>query len=257
MLLCSPAAFANVLHKTDGSYVNRPFSVPSRTCGKTSFLRLIIYPAVSFVSFLQEKKSFPPSFLFRRKKRSVCAGSAAPQTDGRRHILRCRRSEYHSGYASLLRLVFARVRRACVSAFPCKPTTQKKINCGAAFLLCSCRFPQRDAQNGRFKCEPSSFLFRRKEAKENHLRNSYLPALLPFSPTCRTKRTVHIRTVRFYVLSRACGKASFLRLIIYPAVSFVSFLQEKKSFPLEEKKSFPCRRKENAPPLRRKENVLL
>ncbi|MDD7139546.1 MAG: hypothetical protein PUH73_04550, partial [Clostridium sp.] len=32
---------------------------------------------------------------------------------------------------------------------------QKKINCGAAFLLCSCRFRQRAAQNGRFKCEPS------------------------------------------------------------------------------------------------------
>ena len=76
-----------------------------------------------------------------------------------------------------------------------------------------------------------SFLFRRKEAKENHLRNSYLPVLLPLSPTCRTKRTVHIRTVRFFVPSRTCGKASFLRLIIYPAVSFVSFLQEKKSFP--------------------------
>ena len=130
------------------------FFVPSRTCGKASFLRLIIYPAMSFVSFLQEKKS-SPSFLFRRKKRSACTGSAGPQTDGRRHILRCRRSEYHSGYASLLRLVFARVRRACASAFPCKPTTQKKINCGAAFLLCSCRFRQRAAQNGRFKCEPS------------------------------------------------------------------------------------------------------
>ena len=56
---CAPAVFPNVLHKTDGSHTNRPFSVPSRTCGKASFLRLIIYPAMSFVSFLQEKKSFP------------------------------------------------------------------------------------------------------------------------------------------------------------------------------------------------------
>ena len=111
-----------------------------------------------FLFFKKRKRS--PSFLFRRKNRSACAGSAAPQTDGRRHILRCRRSEYHSGYASLLRLVFARVRRACASAFPCKPTTQKKINCGAAFLLCSCRFRQRAAQNGRFTYEPSVFLFR-------------------------------------------------------------------------------------------------
>ena len=34
---------------------------------------------------------------------------------------------------------------------------QKKINCGAAFLLHSCRFPQRAAQNGRFTYEPSVF----------------------------------------------------------------------------------------------------
>ena len=134
------------------------FFVPSRTCGKASFLSLIISPAMSFVSFLQEKKS-SPSFLFRRKNRSACAGSAGPQTDGRRHILRCRRSEYHSGYASLLRLVFARVRRACVSAFPCKPTTQKKTICGTVTYLCSCRFRQLAAQNGRFTYEPSVFPF--------------------------------------------------------------------------------------------------
>ena len=161
--------------------------------------------------FLEEKKSFPPSFLFRRKNRSACAGSAAPQTDGRRHILRCRRSEYHSGYASLLRLVFARVRRACASAFPCKPTTQKKIICGRAASLFSSRLRQRAAQNGRFVCEPSSFLFRRKEAKENQVRESCFSAHLRVSPTRSTKRTVHIRTVRFYVLSRTCGKASIHR----------------------------------------------
>ena len=94
-----------------------------------------------------------------------------------------------------------------------------------------------------------SFLFRRKEAKENQLRSSFPSVLLPFSPTCCTKRTVQMRTVRFFVPGRTRRKASFLRLIISPAVSFVSFLQEKKSFPfrrkeivpfrLEEKKSFP------------------
>ena len=41
-----------------------------------------------------------------------------------------------------------------------------------------------------------------------------------------------MRTVRFYVLSRTCGKPPFLRKTSSPAVSFVSFLQEKKSFPL-------------------------
>ena len=106
-----------------------------------------------------EPATDPASFLFRRKKWSACAGSAGPQTDGRWHILRCRRSEYHSGYASLLRLVSARVRRACAPAFPCKPTTQKKIICGRAASLFSSRLRQRVTQNGRFVCEPSVFPF--------------------------------------------------------------------------------------------------
>ena len=45
------------------------FSVQlGRMCGKHPFLRKKTSPAVSFVSFLQEKKSSPPSFLFRRKE---------------------------------------------------------------------------------------------------------------------------------------------------------------------------------------------
>ena len=172
------------------------FFVPSRTCGKASFLSLIISPAMSFVSFLQEKKS-SPSFLFRRKNRSACAGSAGPQTDGRRHTLRCRRSEYHSGYASLLRLVFARVHRACASAFPCKPTTQKKIICGTGILYTPAVFP-----NALHKTDGS-----------------------------------YVNRPFFFVPGRTCGKAFFPRRTSSPAMSFVSFLQEKKSF--------PCRRKEN------------
>jgi len=67
---------------------------------------------------------------------------------------------------------------------------QKKINCGAAFLLHSCRFRQRAAQNGRFTYEPSVF------RSEQNMRESVFP-----------RRTSS------------------------PAMSFVSFLQEKKSFP--------------------------
>ena len=87
------------------------------------------------------------------------------------------------------------------------------------------------------------------------MRSSFPSVLLPFSPTCCIKRTVHIRTVRFFVPGRTWGKASFLRLIIYPAVSFVSFLQEKKTppfkkkrkrSPVEHKRSFPF--KKNVPP---------
>ena len=91
---------------------------------------------------------------------------------------------------------------------------------------------------------PPSFLFRlpffseRKAGKRKPIAGRIFLSASAL-PTCCTKRTVQMRTVRFLVPYRTCGKASFLRLIIYPAVSFVSFLQEKKSFPLEEKKSFP------------------
>ena len=147
---------------------------------------------MSFVSFLQEKKSSPPSFLFRRKKRSACTGSAAPQTDGRRHILRCRRSEYHSGYASLLRLVSARVRRACAPAFPCKPTTQKKVNCRLRLIRFSKRFAHAcSTQTGRFLYEPPVF-----SAVSGRRRET---AVLYATPSA--------------------------------AASFVSFLQEKKTSP--------------------------
>ena len=145
--------------KTDGSHTNRPFfRALCRTSGKPPFLRKTSSPAMSFVSFLQEKKSYPLLFFLEEKTVSL---------RGKRSPLR----------------------------------------------------------------RTSSFLFRRKEAKENQLRSSFPSVLLPFSPTCCTKRTVHIRTVRFLVPYRTCGKTSFRRLINYPAMSFVSFLQEKKSFP--------------------------
>ena len=97
----APAAFANALHKTDGSYVNR------------------------LLFFLEEKK-------------------------------------------------------------------QKKIICGTVVLRCFCCFRQCVTQNGRFVCEPSSFLFRRKEAKENHLRNSCSSLFLLLSPMRYIKRTVRM-----------------------------------------------------------------
>ena len=81
--------------------------------------------------------------------------------------------------------------------FPCKPTTQKKINCGTVILCRSRRFCRRATQNGRFVCEPSVF----------------------------------------FVSSKTCGKASFLRKTSSPALSFVSFLQEKKSFPFQKKRN--------------------
>ena len=128
---------------------------------------------------------------------------------------------------------------------------QKKIICGKAIILHCCLFSQRAMQNGRFTYEPSVFPFRAGRVKE-HLfsdkstiplcllflffkkrkRSPFFSALLLLPPTCYTKRTVHIRTVRFSVPSRTCGKPPFLRKASSPTVSFVSFLQEKKSYPV-------------------------
>ena len=87
---------------------------------------------------------------------------------------------------------------------------------------------------------PILFFLERKGRKENQLRNSFPSPLLLLPPTCCTKRTVQMRTVRFSVPSRTCGKPPFLRKTPFPAVSFVSFLQEKKTSPFfKEKKSSP------------------
>ena len=106
LFLCAPVAFANMQHKTDGSYGNRPFFCTiGSDVRETSFSPKENLPRSVFCFFSSRKENVPLLFFLEEKK-------------------------------------------------------QKKINCGAAFLLCSCRFRQRAAQNGRFKCEPSVFLFR-------------------------------------------------------------------------------------------------
>ena len=170
--------------------MNRPFFRSKRDVRETIFSQKNILPRNVFCFFSSRKEIVPLSFLSRKKKRSACAGSAAPQTDGRRHILRCRRSKYHSGYASLLRLVFARVRRACASAFPCKPTTQKKINGGRAASLRSSRFRQPVTQNGRFVCEPPVFSFQAGRAGRRLFPDkSTVPQCLLFLFFKKRKRT--------------------------------------------------------------------
>ena len=113
-----------------------------------------------------------------------------------------------------------------------KKRKQKKVDCGGAALLFFSRARQGVTQNGRFTYEPSVFragkcggngCFRRtatppqcliflfsrkeivplfsfrkeKEAKESRLRRSCAAVLQQGSPRCYTKRTIHIRTVRF------------------------------------------------------------
>ena len=86
----------------------------------------------------------------------------------------------------------------------------------------------------------SSFLFRRKEAKENHLRNVYFPLLLTVSPTCSAKRTAHIRAGRFFVSSWLCAKTPSVRNAPLSRYVFCFFSSRKEIVPLlfflEEKK---------------------
>ena len=102
-------------------------------------------------------------------------------------------------------------------------------------------------------CPPrlrASFPVQTDHAKESHLRNSCSSLLLSFSRTCYTKRTVHIRTVRFYAPSRTYGKALFLRKTPLPRNVFCFFssrkenvpLSRKENVPLQEKKAFPLSR---------------
>ena len=110
---------------------------------------------------------------------------------------------------------------------------QKKINCGAGFPAAPAAFAGLQHKNGQLACErpffvprrmcekrlfyacypqplrllflffkkrnrPPSFLFRRKEAKENHLPDLLLRFSVQFAQSCSAKRTAHIRAGRFF-----------------------------------------------------------
>ena len=98
--------------------------------------------------------------------------------------------------------------------------------------------------NGIF-CEfrfslPPSFLFRRKEAKENHLPDLLLRFSLHFAQSCSAKRTAHIRAGRFFVSSWMCGKPPSVGNAPLSRYVFCFFSSRKEIVPLlfflEEKK---------------------
>ena len=154
---------------------------------------------------------------------------------------------------------------------------QKKVICRIGFLRFSLQFAQScctkrmaHIRAGRFfcfkldvqekpfcsKCTPQplcllflffkkrnrspSFLFRRKEAKENHLPDWFLRFSLHFAQSCCTKRTAHIRAGRFFVASWMCGKPPSVRKAPLSRYVFCFFSSRKEIVPLlfflEEKK---------------------
>ena len=157
-------------------------------------------------------------------------------------------------------------RKGNGSSFLFEEKKQKKIICGTGFPAAPAAFAGLQHKNGQLACErpffvprrmcekrlfyayypqplrllflffkkrnrSPSFLFRRKEAKENHLPDWFLRFSLHFAQSCCTKRTAHIRAGRFFVASWMCAKTPSVRNAPSAAMSFVSFLQEKKSFP--------------------------
>ena len=113
------AVCAILLHKTDGSYVNRPFFRFKQDVRESVFSQ-IDRLSRSVFCFFSSRKEIVPLLFFLEEKTVSLRGKRSP------------------------------LRRT------------------------------------------SSFLFRRKEAKENHLRSSFLSPLLLLSPTCYTKRTVRM-----------------------------------------------------------------
>ena len=67
MLLSALVASANLQHKTDGSYVNRPFFRSGQDVRESIFSQKDILPRYVFCFFSSRKEIVPPSFLFRRK----------------------------------------------------------------------------------------------------------------------------------------------------------------------------------------------
>ena len=190
MLLCAFVALVNVLHKTDGSYVNRPFFRSGQDVRESIFSQKDILPRYVFCFFSSRKEIVPLSFLFRRKNGQL-AREAQP----------LRRTD--AGTSCVV--VGRNTTRVCLPPPPC---------------LCPC--PPRLR---------ACFPVQADLAKENHLRKSYYSALLPFPPTCYTKRTVHIRTVRFFRSMQDTRESVFSQINQLSRSVFCFFSSRKEIVP--------------------------
>jgi hypothetical protein len=85
LLLCAFVALVNVLHKTDGSYVNRPFFRCRQDVQETAFPPKDILSRSVFCFFSSRKENVPlseekKSFSFIRRKENVPLKEAVPCT---------------------------------------------------------------------------------------------------------------------------------------------------------------------------------
>ena len=168
-------------------------------------MRESVFPQINHLSrnvfcFFSSRKEIVPLLFFLEEKPVGMRGKRNP-SDGR--------TQAHPALSSV-----GIPQRVCLPPPPC---------------LCPC--PPRLR---------AGFPVQADHAKENHLRLSFFSALLLLSPTCNTKRTVHIRTVRFFVpYAGRAGNRLFSERHPSPQCLLFLFFKKRKRSPLEEKKTSP------------------
>ena len=234
-LFCAPAAFTNLLHKTDGSHVNRLLffleekkqkKINCGTAFSSALLRLSPTCYTKRTVHIRTVRFFVPS-----------------RTYGKALFLR---------KTPLPRSVFcffsSRKENVPLSFLSRKKRKQKKVICGTVALRCCCLFREHTTQNGRFVCEPSSFLFRRKEAKENQLRNSFF-FCAPAAFTNLLHKTDGSHVNRPFLCSKQdVRETAFSPKNILPRNVFCFFSSRKENVPLSRKEIVPLQEKKAFPP---------
>ena len=191
-------------------------------CAKNVFSTLVILSRFVFCFFSSRKEIVPPSFLFRRKE--------AKENQQSDWFLRF--SVHFAQSCCAKRTAHIRAVRFFVSSWMCAKTPSVRNIPPQPLRLLFLFFKKRNRS--------PSFLFRRKEAKENHLPDLLLRFSLHFAQFCCTKRTAHIRAGRFFVSSRICGKTPSVGNAPLSRYVFCFFSSRKEIVPLlfflEEKK---------------------
>ena len=220
----APAAFAGLQHKNGRlTYEPAVLFVSSWMCGKPPSVRKAPLSRFVFCFFSSRKEIVP--LLFRRKEAK----------------------ENHLPDL-LLRFSLHFAQSCC---------TKRTAHIRAGRFFCF----KLDVRENAFcpKCTPQplcllflffkkrnrspSFLFRRKEAKENHLPDLLLRFSLHFAQSCCTKRTAHIRAGRFFCFKLDVRENAFCpKCTPQPLCLLFLFFKKRNRSP-----SFLFRRKEIVP----------
>ena len=168
----APAAFAGLQHKNGQLACERPFFVPRRMC-ENVFSTLIILSRYVFCFFSSRKEIVPLLFFLEEKKQKkiicrICF--CASLYILRNPVAQNGRLTYEPAVFSLQA---GCARKRLLSE---KPPQPRRL----LFLF----FKKRN--------RPPSFLFRRKEAKENHLRNRIPRCARRFRGSATQERTARM-----------------------------------------------------------------